>query len=116
MTDMIAPPQRDQSLGDEGTVETGQRRHVGNGAERHMMQHSEQIRLGPLDGPESSLAQLAVDGDQRDEHEANGGEMTEAGEIVRTVRIHQRLYIRQLVAALMMVDHHDRHPETPSLS
>ena len=36
-------------------------------------------------------AQLAIDRNQRDQHEADGGEMAEAGEIVGPVRIDQRI-------------------------
>ncbi len=82
VADMIAAAHRDQALGDEGTIEPGQRRDIGHGAERHMVQHAEQIRLRPFGGPEAAAAQFAVDRDQRDQHEADGGEMAEAGEIV----------------------------------
>jgi hypothetical protein len=37
--------------------------------------------------------------------------MAEAGEIVQSVRIHQRFDIRQFLAGLMMVDHHHRQSE-----
>ena len=77
------------------------------------MQHAEQIRLRPLGGPEAAGAQLAIDRDQRDQHETDRGEMAEAGEVVGPVRIHQRLDLRQFIAALMMIDHDDRHPEPP---
>ena len=43
--DMVAPAHRDQALGDEGAVQPDQRRDVGDGAERHVMQHAEQIGL-----------------------------------------------------------------------
>ena len=39
--------------------------------------------------------------------------MAEAGDIVGPVRIHQRIDLRQFIAALMMIDHDDRHPEPP---
>ena len=109
--DMVAAAQRDQSLGDEGAVEPGQRHDVGDGAERDVMQHAEQIRLRPLAGPEAARAQFAVDRDQRDEHEADGGEMAEPGEIVEPVRIDQRIDLGQFVAALMMIDHDHVHAE-----
>ncbi len=48
VADMVAPPHRDQALGDEGAVEPDQRRDVGDGAERDVMQHAEQVRLGHL--------------------------------------------------------------------
>ena len=48
MPDMVAPAHRDQALCDEGAVEPGQRRDVGDRAERHVMQHAEQIRLRHL--------------------------------------------------------------------
>ena len=87
MADMIAAAQRDQPLRDECAVEAGQRRDVGDRAERDMMQHIQEIRLRPLVNPEAALAQLAVQRDQRHQYETDGGEMPEPGEIVRPVRI-----------------------------
>ena len=56
VADMVAAAHRDQALGDEGAVEAGQRRDIGHGAERYMVQHAEQIRLGHLRIPEAALA------------------------------------------------------------
>ena len=39
--------------------------------------------------------------------------MAEAGEIVGPVRIHQRVDLGQFIAALMVIDDDDRHPEPP---
>ena len=111
VADMIAAAHRDQAFCHKSAVEPDQGRHVGDGAERDVMQHAEQIRLRHLGGPESPRAQFPVDRDQRHQHQANRGEMAEAGEIVRAVRVHQRIDDRQLVAALMMVDHDHRHAE-----
>ena len=115
MADMVAAAHRDQALGDEGAVEPGQGRDIGHGAERHMMQHAEQIRLRPFGGPEAAAAQFAVHRDQRDQHEADGGEMAEAGEIVSPVRVHQRVDLGQFVAGLVMVDDDDGHAELAAL-
>jgi hypothetical protein len=115
MADMIAAAHRDQALGDEGAIEPGQGRDVGDSAECDVMQHAQQIRLRHLGGPESAGAQFPVDGNQRDQHQADRGEMTEAGKIVGPVRIHQRVDVRQFVAALMMIDDDHRHAETPRL-
>ncbi|OIQ65454.1 hypothetical protein GALL_529860 [mine drainage metagenome] len=111
MTDMIAAPHRDQALCHEGAIESDQRRDVCDGTERDVMQHAEQIGLWPFAGPEPARAQLAIDRDQRHQHEADGGEVAEAGEIIGPVRIHQRVDLGQFIAALMMIDHHDRHSE-----
>ena len=54
MADMIAAAHRDQAFGDEGAVEPDQRRDVGDGAERDVMQHAEQIRLRHFAAPESA--------------------------------------------------------------
>ena len=56
VADMVAPPHRDQAFCDESAVETDQRRDIGNRAERNVMQHAEQIRLGHLRIPEAALA------------------------------------------------------------
>ena len=111
MADMVAPAHRDQALGDEGAIEADQRRDIGDRAERDVMQHAQKIGLGHLAAPEAARAQLAVHRDQRDQDEPDGGEMTETGEIVRAVRIHQRIDLGQLLAGLVMVDDDDRHAE-----
>ena len=98
VADMIAAAQRDQALRDEGAVEPDQRHDIGDGAERDVMQHADKIRLRPFRGPEAARPQFAVDRDQRDEHEADRGEMAEAREIVGAVRIDQRVDDRQLIA------------------
>ncbi len=113
MADMVAPAHRDQTLGDEGAVQPGERRDVGDGAERDVMQHAEQVGLRHFRAPEAAPAQFAVDGDQRHQHEADGGEIAETGEIVRPVRVHQRIDLGQLLAALVMVDDDDGHAELP---
>ncbi len=110
---MIAAAHRDQTFCDERPVEPDQRRDIGDGAERDVVQHAEQIRLGPFGVPEAAGAQLAIDRDQRDQHETDGGQMAETGEVVGPVRIDQRLDLRQFIAALVMVDNHDRHSEPP---
>ncbi|KAH2808295.1 hypothetical protein KXV85_006041, partial [Aspergillus fumigatus] len=46
-------------------------------------------------------------------HEADSGQIAEPGEIVRPVRVHQRVALGQLFAALVMVDDDDGHPELP---
>ena len=109
--DLLAPAQRDQALGDEGAVEAVERHHVGDGAERDQIEQRQQIGLGPRRGPEAALAQLAVDRDQREEHEPDGGEMAEPGEIVGAVRIDDRHRRRQFLVGLMMVDDDDVEAE-----
>ena len=46
-SDILAPAQRQQALGDEGAVETLERHHVGDGAERDQIEQAEQIGLRP---------------------------------------------------------------------
>ena len=113
VADMIAAAHRDQALGDESAVEPDQRRDVGHGAERDVVQHVEQVRLRPLGGPEPAMPQLAIDRDQRHQRQADRGKMAETRQIVGPVRIDQRFDLGQLVAALVMIDHHDAHPEPP---
>ena len=103
--DMVAPAQRQQPLGDEGAVETRQRHHVGDRAERDEIERAEQIGLGPRHAPEAARAQLAVDGHDRHEHEADSGEMAEPGEIVEPVGIDHRERGRQHFVGEMMIDH-----------
>ncbi len=51
----LAPAQRDQPLGDEGAVEADQRHHVGDGAERDIVEKRQQVGLRPLRGPKAAL-------------------------------------------------------------
>ncbi len=78
-----------------------------------MVQHAEQVRLRPLGSPEAAATQLAIHRHQRDQHEADGCEMAEAGEIVSPVRVHQRIDLGEFIAGLVMVDHDDRHAKLP---
>ena len=84
---MVAPAQRDQPLGHEGAVEPVQRRHIGDGAERHQIEQAEEIGLGALGRPEAAPAQLAVDRHHGHEHQADGGEVAELREVVEAVGI-----------------------------
>ena len=112
---LLAPAQRDQALGDEGAVEALERHHVGDGAERDEIEQRQQIGLGPRAGPEAARAQLAVDRDQREEHQPDGGEMAKPGEIVEPVRIDDGERRRQFALGLMMVDDHDVEAEPSRL-
>ncbi len=112
---MIAPPQRDQPLGDKGAVEAFERHHVGDGAERDQMQHRQQIGFGSRAGPESALAQRAGDGDQGDKNKANGRQMAKSGKIVGAVRVDDRDRGREFLVGLVMVDHHHFETELAGL-
>ena len=101
--DPLAPPHRDQALGDEGAVEADERHHVGDGAERDEVDEVEQVGLRPRRIPEAAAAQLAVDRDDGQEHEADGGEMAERREIVVPVRIDDHR-LGQLRVDLVMID------------
>ena len=103
--DILAPAQRQQPLGDEGAVETLERHHVGDGAERHEVEEARAGRARGARRPESARAQLAVDRDDGHEHEADGGEMAELGEIVEPVRIDHRERRRQRLVGEVMIDH-----------
>ena len=59
MADMIAAAHRDQALCDKGAIEPGQRRDIGDGAERDVMQHAQKIRFRHFGGPEPARTQLA---------------------------------------------------------
>ena len=89
VADVIAPAHRDQALGHQRAIEARQRRDVGDGAERDMMQRAEQIRLRPLVGPEAALPQLAIDRHQRHEHQPDSRKLAETGQVIGPVRIHQ---------------------------
>ncbi len=108
---LLAPAQHLQSLGDEGAIEPDQRHHVGDGAERHVVEQGQQIGFGPRIGPKTAGAQLAIDRHHRHEHEPDRGEITEAGEIVAPVRIDDGQCRRQRLVGLMMVDDDDIHAE-----
>ncbi len=111
MADMIPAAHGDQTFCDKGPVQPDQRRDIGHGAERNVMQHAQQIRLRQFAGPEASRPQFAVDRHQCNEHEADRGEMAEPRQVVEPVRIHERFRLRQFLAALVMIDNNDRHSQ-----
>jgi len=74
---IVAPAQRQQSLGDESAVEALERHHVGDRSERHQIEEPEKIRFRPLRRPKSARAQFAIDRDDGHEHEADGREVAE---------------------------------------
>ena len=113
--DILAPPHRDQALADKGAVETDERHDVGDGAERDEIEIRQKIGLAAPAIPETAPAQFAVQRNERDEDEPDGGEMIEMGQIVGPVRIDQSRDVRQLRIALMMVDHHHVEAELARL-
>ena len=92
-------------LRDEGAVEALERHHVRDRAERDEVEISEQIGLGPRVAPEAAGTQLAVHRHDGHEHQADGGEMAEAGEIVEPVGIDHRERGRKRLVGEMMIDH-----------
>ena len=79
MPDTLAPAQRDEALGDKGAVEPDERHHIGDGAERNVVQKQQQIGLGPFRGPKAARAQDAVHSHDGHEDEPDRSKMTEAG-------------------------------------
>ena len=76
-----ALPHHLEPLDDEGAVEAGQRHDVGDGRERHEVERATRSgALRPFQKP--FCAQGPVQRDQRHEHDARGGEMAEAREVV----------------------------------
>ena len=75
----FAPAQRDQALGDERAVQSDERHHVGDGAERDVVEKREQIGLRPRRAPKAARAQHPVDRNHRHEGQPDRGEMTEPG-------------------------------------
>jgi hypothetical protein len=75
---------------------TDERHHVADGAERHQVEQRQEIgRRRSLPLEPAAPPELAIDGDQRHEGDADGGEMALPGKIVLPVGIDQR----QLAAA-----------------
>ncbi len=66
-------------FGDEGPVETAQRDHIGDGAERDEMQKRAQIGLSADITPETASPQFARDRDHCQKRQTNGSKMPEAG-------------------------------------
>ena len=71
----LAPAQRDQALGDERAVQSDERHHVGDGAERDVVEKREQIGLRPRRAPKAARAQHPVDRNDRHEGQPDRGEM-----------------------------------------
>ena len=109
--DALAPAHGDQALGDEGAVEPFETRHVGDGAERDQIEQAKQVGLRPCGRPEAACAQRPVGRDQHEEHEAGGGEITEARQIVEPVGIDDRERGRQLRVGLVVIDDDRLEPE-----
>src|SRR5215471_7821287 len=109
--DMFAPPERDESLGNECAVETVQRYYVGDRPKRNKMQKRAQIWLRASAGPKLAPPQLPCHSDHRQEHQPDRGKMSKAGEIIGTVRIHDGKSGRKSLVRLMMIDHDDLKPE-----
>ena len=103
----LAPAQRDQTLGDEGAVEPDQRHDIGDGAERDVVEETEQIGLRPLARQKPRCAQNAIDRDDGHEGQPDGGEMAESGEVVAPVRIDDGDSRRQDLVGLMVIDDDD---------
>jgi len=74
---IVAPTQRQQTLGDESAIEALERHHIGDRSERHQIEEPEKIRFRPFRRPKSPRAQFAIDRDHGHEHEAHGGEVAE---------------------------------------
>ena len=102
---IVPPPHCDQALGDEGAVEPSERHHIGDRSERDQIEEAKEVRLRPLLRPEPAQAQFPVDRHHGHEHEADGGEMAEAREIVEPVGIDHRHRRGQPFVGLMMIDH-----------
>jgi len=101
-----AAPERDQALDDEGAVEADERHDIADRAERHEIEPLQEIRLFPLAGIPAAPAQFAIDRDDREEGDPDGGEIAEAGEVVLAVGVDDGDGRRQLGAHLVMVEHH----------
>ena len=112
---MLAPPHRQQALGDEGAVDALERHHVCDGAERDEIKVTQKIGRRPLGSPEAALAQLAIERNQRHEHEADRSEMTKLRKIVLPVRIDHRERRRQRLVGKVMVDDDGLHAEPRGL-
>ena len=108
---LLAPAQHQQALGDEGAIEPDQRHHVGDGAERHVVEKRQQIGLGPRLGPKTPGAQFAIDRHHGHEHKPDRCEIAQSGEIVAPVRIDDCRRRRQRLVGLMMIDDDDVHAE-----
>src|SRR5262249_42739184 len=77
-----AMAQRDQALGNAGAMEPTEGHHVADRTDGDETEPLQEVRLGAAGRVPARLAEGAVDGDQRQEGDANRGEMTEAGKIV----------------------------------
>src|SRR5262249_38816030 len=80
------------------------RHHVGHGAERDEVDQIEKVGLWPQHMPVTAAAQLTVYGDNRDERDADRGEMAEPRHVVEPVRVYDRERRRQRFVGLMVVE------------
>ncbi len=101
---ILAPAQRQQSLGHEGTVEALERNHVRDGAERHQIEEAEQIGFAARRRPEAARPQLPVHRHHHHEGEADSRQIAELRKIIEPVGIDHRKRRRQRFVGLMMID------------
>ena len=95
-----------QSLRDEGAVDTGERHHVADGAQRHQIEPLPQVGLR-LRGIAAGAAQQAVGVDDQQKGKPGGTQVVEAAAVVGTLRIDDgdRRWQRQV--RLVMIDDDD---------
>ena len=101
----IAPlPHHREALAHERAVDTGERHHVADGAERHEVEPLQEVRLSPVAIP-ACLAQMAVEPDDEEEGDPHGGELAMRAVVVQPVGIDHGAGRRQPGLAQVVVDH-----------
>ena len=101
-----APCHHLEALGDERPVDADEGHDVADRAEGHEVQERQQVRLGPV-GVVAGRAQRAVESDDEQERDTDGGELAEAARVVEPVRVDHGGGRRQLRLGHVMVDDDD---------
>ncbi len=99
--------------GHECTVDADQRHHIANRAERHEVKQGAQVGAGVFVAEDTRLAQMPVQGHEKDEHNPRRAQMPLSGKVVVAVRVHQRGNVRQRVVGLVMVENDHIDPGLP---
>ena len=104
-TDAAAPRQLLEPEVHQHPVRSGERHHVGDGAERHQIEHLAQVRLRSRREP-SRLSQPLAQRQQQVEGDADRGQLAARKRASRLVRIENGDRARQILRRGVVIDHH----------
>ena len=106
---IVAAPRDLDSLRDQSAVDTGERHHIADRAERHQIEPLQEVRLGSAGTVPAGPAQLAIDRDDQQKGDADRRQRAVRAALVEPVRVDDRDGPRQQRLGDVMID--DDHLE-----